>query len=103
MYKMIITTTDSLEIVDKITNHLLESNLSPCIQIIDKVESKYLWEGEIKSQKEYLILIKCKACNAEGVSEYIKNNHNYNISEVIEIDINILNEKYKKWFDSPSM
>ena len=103
MYKMVITTTNSLETVDKITNHFLGLNLSPCIQVIDKVESKYLWKGKIESEKEYLMLIKCKACNVEDVSKYIRNNHNYSVSEIIEIDINILNKKYKEWLDNPYM
>ena len=50
-----------------------------------------------------LIIIKCKARNARDIAKYLKNNHNYDIPEIIETDINILNPKYIDWFNKSLM
>ena len=103
MYKFIITTTDSLEVTDKISDYLLTSNLSPCVQVLSNVDSRYLWKGEIRSHKEHFILIKSKSGNCKKISTYIKSVHNYEVAEIAEVDFNILNGKYKKWFNKSSI
>ena len=103
MYKTIITTTDSLKIINKISDYLLNKKLSPCIQVLTNLESKYIWEGKIASNKEYLMLIKCKTNNINTISTYIKKNHNYEVCEIIKLDMDILNDKYEKWFNKTSI
>ena len=87
MYKFIITNTDSLEIANKINDYLLKAKLSPCVQILSGIDSRYMWKGKIESHKEYLILIKCKNSNSEEIVKHIKRiisksplSNNYNSS-----------------------
>ena len=103
MYKFIITNTDSSEIANKINDYLLKAKLSPCVQILSGIDSRYIWKGKIESHKEYLILIKCKNSNSEEIVKHIESVHNYEIPEIIETDFKILSKKYKKWFDESSI
>ena len=103
MYKFIITNTDSLEIANKINDYLLKAKLSPCVQILSGIDSRYIWKGKIESHKEYLILIKCKNSDSEEIVKHIKSDHNYVTPEIIETDFKILSKKYKKWFDKSSI
>ena len=103
MYKFIITNTDSLEIANKINDYLLKAKLSPCVQILSDIGSRYIWKGEIESHKEYLILIKCKNSNSEEIVKHIESVHSYETPEIIEADFKILSKKYKKWFDESSI
>ena len=51
----------------------------------------------IKVDKLQQILL----CNTNrDISDYIKNHHNYEVAEIIETDLNILNDRYKRWFDN---
>ena len=103
MYKFIITNTDSLEIANKINDYLLKAKLSPCVQILSSIDSRYMWKGKIESHKEYLILIKCKNSNSEEIVKHVESVHNYETPEIIETDFKILSKKYKKWFDESSI
>jgi len=103
MYKFIITSTDSLEIINKISDHLLKTKLSPCVQILSDIDSRYIWKDRIESHKEYLILIKCKNSNSEEIVKYLESVHNYETPEIIETSFKALNKKYKKWFDESSI
>jgi len=103
MYKFVITSTDSFEIANKISNRLVTSKLSPCVQILDGLSSQYIWKDRIESQKEYLVIVKCKSANCKEVAKYIESVHNYEIAEIIQSDFDILNSKYKKWFDKSSI
>ncbi len=103
MYKIIITSTDSLEIINKISDYALKAKLSPCVQVLSGADSRYIWKGRIESHKEYLLFIKCKNSNSKKIANYIESNHNYETPEIIETDFEILNEEYKKWFDKSSI
>ena len=99
---IIITTTNSKNVVKNITKKLLENNYSPCIQIIPKILSTYKWKDKIVESNEILILIKSNNKNLNKCKEIILNYHNYDIPEIISGNYDILNEKYKDWFQDNS-
>ena len=103
MYKLITTSTDSLETTNKISNYLLKTKLSPCVQILSGIDSRYIWKNKIESHKEYLILIKCKNSNSEEIVKYIESVHGYETPEIIKTDFKILSKKYKEWFNESSI
>ena len=103
MNKIITTSTNSLKIAKNISKTLLEKKLSPCVQIVGKILSEYIWEGEICSQREFLVLIKCNSLDIKDITKSIKKLHNYDIPEIIETDIKILDSDYQKWFNDSLM
>ena len=98
MYKIICTTTDSKNIAENISKEVINSKLSPCAQIINNIKSYYIWNNELKNQREYLIQIKTKSSNLDLIKNIILDNHNYDIPEIISYDMNIENDSYKDWF-----
>ena len=98
MYCIISTTTDSKEIVDRISKKIINLRYSPCIQIIDNVESNYRWNNEIKKSVEYKIIIKSIDKYVENIIDTIKLFHNYDIPEIISHNIDFEDEAYKDWF-----
>ena len=99
MYKILITTTDSSLTCNKISDFLVKEKLSACVQKIKNIESRYLWDGLIQNQKEYMLLVKCKQRNIDKISKYILENHNYEVPEIISLDIDILNKEYSNWLN----
>ena len=97
-YKLILTTTDSNDVVKKISDNVLHAKLSPCVQILKGVESKYIWKGKIRNDFETLILIKSLESHSNEICKLIEEHHNYDTPEVVKIDFEILNKKYQKWF-----
>ncbi len=49
---------------------------------------------------QYKIDIKTSSIYIEEIIEIIKNNHNYEIPEIVSLEIKILDNNYKKWFES---
>ena len=99
MYKIIITTTDTMQLANKIKEYVLTNKLSPCVQIIKNIDSNYIWKKKIESSKEYMVLIKCKKASLELINLFLEKEHNYDTYELISVDMEIINPKYQKWFD----
>ncbi|MEM2121544.1 MAG: divalent-cation tolerance protein CutA [Candidatus Woesearchaeota archaeon] len=97
-YLVIITTTNTRENAEKILKVLLEKRLVACAQIL-KTNSFYWWKNKIENSKEYLIILKTKKEFYDIVEKTIKENHNYEIPEIISLDIKKGYDKYLSWID----
>ena len=100
MYLIICTTTDNINIANKIAKTILNDKYSPCVQIIPNISSYYIWKNKLNNTIEYKIDIKTCSLYIKKIIEIIKNNHNYEIPEIISSEIKILDDDYKQWFES---
>ncbi len=98
-YIMIITTTDNLELAEKIAEELLKERSAACIQIIGPMRSRYIWHDKIEASDEYLIFIKTKKSLYKEVEEKIKNLHSYTVPEIIALPVIEGIESYLRWID----
>jgi len=92
------TTTNSYKEVKKIARILIEKKLAACIQV-SKIESFYKWDGAICEDKEYLLTIKTKKENFKKIKRKIKENHSYDLPEIIGTKIVSLSKEYKNFID----
>ena len=93
----ISTTSDSKEVLKKISKSLIENKLSACNKI-SEVESDYLWKDKYHSTVEYKLEIKTIDKLEPLVINCINENHNYEVFELIKSNFEILNPSYEKWF-----
>ena len=93
---VILTTTDNQQVVDKLTISLLEANLAACIQV-DNIVSYFKWEGKISSVPEYRIMIKAKSDNYNTIEKMITDTHNYDLPQIIKLDIQDGLPAYLNW------
>ena len=96
--KIIITTTDSNKTANDIAEYLVKDNLSPCVQIVPNIQSVYRWKGTLEKSDEILLLIKTMPEKVQDCKELILKYHNYDVPELIVINGEILNDKYRGWF-----
>ncbi len=97
MYCVIITTCKP-EDEEKIVDALLSSKLAACINSFS-VKSKYIWEGKLEEDEEKLLIIKTKKEKYKEVEKKIKENHSYEVPEIICLDIVNGSDSYLKWID----
>lgn len=97
-YSIIMTTCPSIEIAKGIIDGLLNKKLAACIQSLD-IKSNYFWQGSINEDKEVLLLIKTKKELYNEIQEFIKDNHSYEIPEIIEVPITSGFLGYLNWID----
>lgn len=96
--KMIIvqTTTDNKKEAKKIAKVLLKNKLCACVQI-SKVKSFYYWNGKLCEDKERILSIKTKKSCFKKIQRKIKENHSYDLPEIIAIPIKKSSKEYKNF------
>lgn len=97
-----LCTTPSMEISKNIAKSLVSRQLCSCVNIIPKVISIYNWKNNIEEDEECLLVIKSSKDKFEDIQKFIENkdNHPYEIPELICIPISNGNEKYLQWLIS---
>ncbi|WP_347939393.1 divalent-cation tolerance protein CutA [Rickettsia oklahomensis] len=100
-YCLILTTTNDLQIAKKIASILLELNLAACIQI-DDVNSYFRWDGRVTLETEHRLIIKAKSSNYDELENKIISIHNYELPQIIKINIDYGFKKYLEWIDQNS-
>ena len=93
---IVLTTASRLSSAKKLARSILENNMGFCVNIIKIEKSVYRWKGEVVEKKEYQLFIKTME-KFEIVEKFIKQNHSYEIPEIILIKIIKANNEYWKW------
>lgn len=83
----------------EIAKTLVSNQLAACVNIVDKLESIFSWDGEMMIEKEALLIIKTRKDHFEKISQVIKKMHSYNVPELIALPIVQAEETYLKWVE----
>ncbi len=76
---------------------LVESKVCACVNIIEKVTSVYHWKDQIETESESILFIKTVAGKESALWEIIKENHPYDLPELITLPIQWGKSEYLKW------
>ena len=98
-YIQITTTTETKEQADKISQHLVETKLAACVQILGPITSIYRWKGKVEKAQEWLCLIKTRDNLYAKVEAAIKSVHSYETPEIISVPIIEGSKEYLSWID----
>jgi len=97
-YSLVIATCPDQETVKGITGMLMERHLAACVQVFP-IESVYTWEGKLCQDREFALHIKTRAELFCEVKAAIKENHPYEVPEIIQLPITDGLPEYLKWID----
>ncbi len=94
--KLIIikTTFDNKKEAKKVAKLLVQEKLSPCVQIT-KIKSIYSWNNKLCEDKEYLLSIKTKKQHYKKIQRKIKENHSYDLPQILAINMVKTSYEYK--------
>ena len=84
---VIFITAGSKEEADKISRGLVERKLAFCVSTLPKVQSTYYWEDKIHVDEEFLLIVKTRQDQYEALETWVKNNHSYEVPEIIALPI----------------
>ncbi|NCQ82395.1 divalent-cation tolerance protein CutA [bacterium] len=85
-YSIVLTTTATQEEAEFITQQLLLKKLAACIHI-SPTTSHYVRNGKLEVAKEYVLSIKTRTRDFEVIQKVIKENHSYDIPQIIQTPI----------------
>jgi periplasmic divalent cation tolerance protein len=93
---VIVTTTNKKETATCIANILIESKLAACVQL-DEIISFFNYEDRTFTEREFRLMIKAPSKNYETIEKLIKNNHNYELPQIIGFKITHGLPEYINW------
>lgn len=91
---LIYTTVSSKKEADKLSEEIINSRLSACVNI-HPITSRYFWEGRMQKEKEYALLFKTPKKKEKKLIEEIKKIHPYKTPCIITFTA----ETEKKFFE----
>ncbi|AUR51030.1 divalent-cation tolerance protein CutA [Aquella oligotrophica] len=98
-FLLVLCNTPNKETAHKLAKLLLVEKLCACVNILPQVESLYLWDNKLEETTEVSMLIKTtKDCYPE-LEKAIKENHPYDVPEIITLDIAAGLPEYLGWIN----
>ena len=97
---VVLTTTPGQSEGAELAEKLVESKLAACVQVVPQITSVYFWEGEIQKENEQLLLIKTTEERYLALEQFIKENHSYDVPEIVAVRSENVSEMYRAWLES---
>jgi len=99
-YIIVLVTTATKQETEKITQHLLDSKLIACGNIIGPICSIFRWSGKMEKVEEYLTVMKSRRDLFEKLVEAVKALHSYEVPEILALPIVEGSKAYLDWLGS---
>ncbi|KAK1432271.1 hypothetical protein QVD17_09166 [Tagetes erecta] len=94
---VVYVTVPNKEAGKKLAASIVKEKLAACVNRVPGIESVYLWEGEIQTDSEELLIIKTRESLLNALTEHVKANHEYEVPEVIALPITGGSVPYLEW------
>jgi len=93
-----ITAANSKE-AKKIASALVKNNLVACVNIVEKIDSIFLWKKKIEKAREVLLIAKSRKDKFAKVAKLTKALHSYEVPEIIAFPIIDGYKPYLGWIN----
>ena len=94
---LILVTTGGRDDAERLGEALVVERLAACCSVVPTVHSIYYWEGQLKREHEALLLVKTVSSQAEAVQEYVRNHHEYELPEILQLSVDGGSPDYLDW------
>lgn len=98
-FNLIYITVGKKEEAEKIGGELVSSRLAACVNIIDKMESFYWWEGKVQKDHEVVLIAKTKEILVSSLIEKVKSLHSYSCPCIVSLPISDGHQPFLDWID----
>ena len=97
---VVMSAAGSEEEASRIARALVERRLAACVNVVPGVASTYRWHGAVRTDAEWLLVVKTRRDRFEEVSLAIRELHSYELPEVVMLDIAAGDPAYLDWIDA---
>ncbi len=94
---LVMTSLPDEEVAKALAKRLIDYHLAACVQVQSGVQSIYRWEGRLCEEQEVVLVAKTSANQWPAISAFIKQNHPYDVPEIIAQPITHSDVDYARW------
>lgn len=95
--KWIYMTAGSMDEARRIGRHLVESRLAACVNMFEKMNSMYMWDGQLQDDQETVIIAKTTAERVSQLIESVKDMHSYDCPCIVCLGVEDGNPAFLDW------
>lgn len=92
-----LTTCADNAAATRLARELVRSGQAACVNIVPSITSLYNWQGELKEDRESLLVIKTTQSGFAHIKQVIAELHDYDIPELICLDVVDGSLDYLNW------
>src|SRR5215470_7083037 len=96
---VVVTSVGTEDQALDIAHALIRSHRAACVNIIPNIHSIYRWKGRVCDDGEFLLLIKTRAKEFEGVREAILKLNTYELPEVLAYRVDDASPAFAAWIE----
>jgi periplasmic divalent cation tolerance protein len=93
----IYMTAGSKEEARKIGQELVVARLAACVNILDNMNSFYMWQGEVQDDTEVVIIAKTTEDRVPALIEKVTALHSYDCPCIVAIPVSGGNQAFLDW------
>jgi periplasmic divalent cation tolerance protein len=97
-YALVLTTVATDQQAGELARSIVSAGLAACVQI-QSLRSVYKWQREIRTEPEWLLLIKTTDDRYARLEQHIKAHHSYETPEIVKLPITGGSREYLGWID----
>jgi periplasmic divalent cation tolerance protein len=83
----IYMTAGNKEEARKIGKELVASRLAACVNILDNMNSVYMWQGEIQEDTEVVLIAKTTQAHVPQLVDKVKSLHSYDCPCIVSLPV----------------
>ena len=96
----IYMTVGSKEEARKIGKELVITRLAACVNILDNMNSFYMWDGEIQDDTEVVMIAKTTEARVPDLIKKVKSLHSYDCPCIISLPVAGGNPDFLQWIEN---
>ena len=94
---VVLTTLASEGEARRLATMLLEARLIACATILPGARSLYRWQGTLKEEAEWVVLLKTDVSKWEALVQAIRESHPYEVPELLALPVDRGLDVYLSW------
>lgn len=99
MHVVVFVTAASRKEAGNIAAGLIRDKLAACVNIVDKVDSVFFWDGKVRKSRETMLMIKTHRSKLDKLFRRVKSLHSYTVPEIIALPVAAGYKPYLRWID----
>lgn len=96
-YIIALATAPDATVARNLSHQLVEKKLAACVNLIPNISSIYIWQETVEESDEVLMLIKTSKNHFTAIEQLLKEEHPYEVPELISCTIEQISNSYQQW------